>query len=146
MRVAYVDSSVVVRYYLIGDHGHSQAVAPFDDVDTALVTATLTQIEVSGALVRATRSIGQPAGAALDRFDADLADGLVTLVGADQSEVDAGALAIVRSHGLRALDALHLSTARLVLPELAGPGDSMVFLTADDRQAAAATAIGLEVG
>lgn len=145
MRVAYVDSSIVVRYYLSGDAGHDEAVALIDDVDTAVVTASLTRIEVSGALVRAGRSVGQAPGPLLNRFDADLAEGLLTVVGADQVEVEAGALAIVRGHGVRALDAIHLATAQLVLPELTGPGDTMVFLTADHRQADAAVAIGLTV-
>lgn len=146
MRVAYVDSSIVVRYYLAGDEGHEQAVDLFADVDTALVTATLTRIEVSGALVRAARSVGVTAGPFLDRFDIDLADGLITLVGADHDAVEAGALDLVRNHGVRALDALHLATAQLVLPELTGPGDSALFVTADLRQAEAARAAGLALG
>jgi uncharacterized protein len=145
VRVAYVDSSIVARYYLSGDVGHPAAAELFDDAETALVSATVTRIEVSGALVTAARSQNHDPGPVLSRLDADIAEGSLTLVAGDQGEVEAGALEIVRGHGVRALDAIHLATARLVLPELLGPGDVAVFLSADRRQSEAAAALGLAV-
>ena len=43
------------------------------------------------------------------------------------------------------MDAWHLATATLVLPELAEPGVVLGFATRDVAQAAVATALGLEL-
>ena len=116
MRVAYVDSSVVVRYYLEADHGHAEAVALIEDAETAVITSMLTMIEASGALVRAARNA-----------------------------VEHRALDIVRASGIRALDALHIAVAVLVLPELTTGADRGVFCARDERQAQAAEAQGLQL-
>jgi uncharacterized protein len=83
---------------------------------------------------------------ALARLDQDFADGVMTLVGADQADVERNALHIVRTYGIRALDAIHIATAQLVLPELAGPGDTGVFVSSNKEQADAAQRVGLTVG
>jgi uncharacterized protein len=145
VRVAYVDSSIVVRYYLPNDPGRDEVVALLNDENTAVVTSTLTRIESSGALVRAARSVRVDAGDALARLDQDFADGVITMVGADQGDVERHALHVVRTYGLRALDAIHIATAQLVLPELAGPGDTGVFVSRDKEQAHAAGQVGLTV-
>jgi uncharacterized protein len=143
LKIAYVDSSIIVRYYLPNDPGHPDALSLFEDDQIALVTATLTHIEVSGALVRAARV---PADDALARFDSDLQLGTITLVGVDNNDdVERLALHIVRTYGIRALDAIHIATAQLVLPELTGPGDVAVFISRDGEQAAAAEQLGLTV-
>ena len=146
MKIAYVDSSVIVRRYLPGDIGHADAVALFDEPETATVSSTLAHIEVSGALVRAARHIGVRPARFLARFDADIVGGSPLIVTVDQVPVEADALALVRAHGIRALDALHVAAARIVLADLAGPGDSTVFVSRDAAQAAAAAALGLIVG
>ena len=145
MRIAYVDSSVVVRYYLEADHGHAEAVALIEDAETAVITSMLTMIEASGALVRAARNAGIDPVSVLARLDADLTDGPVTLVGADVGQVEHRALDIVRASGIRALDALHIAVAGLVLPELTTGADRGVFYTRDERQAQAAEAHGLQL-
>jgi uncharacterized protein len=146
LKIAYVDSSIIVRYYLPNDPGHPDALSLFEDDQIALVTATLTHIEVSGALVRAARNARVPADDALARFDSDLELGTITLVGVDNNDdVEQLALHIVRTYGIRALDAIHIATAQLVLPELTGPGDVAVFISRDGEQAAAAEQLGLTV-
>ena len=145
MKVAYVDSSIVVRYYLPNDPGRDEIVALLNDNNVSVVTSTLTRIESSGALVRAARSIQADPTTALARLDQDFAEGVITLVGADQAEVDDKALHAVRTHGIRALDAIHIATAQVVLPELIGPGDTAVFISRDKEQAAAARNLGLTV-
>jgi uncharacterized protein len=149
VKILYVDSSVVVSYYLPSELRHSRSVELIDDPDTAVVTSRLTQIEVTGALVRAARA-GRVTEAGnldptsvIDRFNADLAGGPITLVGADQAEIELVALDLVRSRGIRALDALHVAVASIVLPDLTGPGDEALFATRDTEQADAATACGL---
>lgn len=145
MRVAYVDSSVIFRYYLVRDAGHREAVALLDDETTAIVTATLTHIEASGALVRAARAGLVDTTIVLARLDADLTEGRFTMVDADHAEVERVALGVVRQHGIRALDALHVAVASLVLPQLSSAFDEAVFVTRDDQQAAAAEALGLRL-
>lgn len=146
MRIAYVDSSVIVRRYLPGDAGHLEARAVFDDLDTATVSSSLARIEVSGALVRAARHAGLDPAPFLARFDTDADDGSPLIISAAQGPVEVAALSLVRQHGLRALDALHVATARLLFEELAGPGDTTVFISRDQQQADTAKAHGLTTG
>ncbi len=53
-----------------------------------------------------------------------------------------GALELVRRHGLRAMDAWHLSLARLVLPDLVENGEQLAFASRDERQAGVAQELG----
>lgn len=145
MRVVYVDSSIVVRYYLIDEAGHPGVVAMFDDPDSAIVTSTWTRIECSGAMVRAARLGRVAAGPILARLDLDMSAGPITLVSAAQRDTERAALDIVRQHGIRVLDAWHIAVASLVLPGLAGPTDDAVFATRDTEQARAAAAVGLAI-
>jgi uncharacterized protein len=145
MKIAYVDSSVVVRYYLVNDPHHAEAVTLIDDTDGAVVTGTWTVIETSGALVRACRGAGVEATAILARFDLDVTEGPITLVAEPQDDVERIAHDIVRTEGIRAMDAWHIAVASLALPELAGPGDQAVFVTRDGDQARAAERRGLTI-
>jgi uncharacterized protein len=145
VRIAYVDSSVVVRYYLVNDPDHAEAVALIDDVDSAIVTGTWTVIEASGALVHACRNARVDATAVLARLDLDMTEGPITLVAEPQEDVERIALDIVRTEGIRAMDAWHIAVASLSLPELSGPGDQAIFVTRDTDQAQAAERRGLAV-
>lgn len=147
MKVAYVDSSIIVRYYLPDESGQIEAAAIIDDPDTAIVTAALTRIEVSGALVRAARGrrVASIQGA-LDRLDVDFDQGLVTMVSAAEHDVHRVALDMVRRHGIRALDAIHVATAVLVFPAITEEGDQPVFVCRDRAQSAAAVELGLTLG
>jgi predicted nucleic acid-binding protein len=146
--LAYVDSSVLGRAYLPDERGSDEALALLDGEDR-LVTGVLTRIEVTGLLVRAHRA-GRGAGG-LDEALAVLADdlghlGRVTVVRApDDEAVEAAALDIVRSEGIRALDAVHIAVAEAVLPLLSEPGEPLAFASRDADQAAAARARGLVV-
>ena len=88
MRVAYIDSSVLVRYYLPLDPHHDEAIALIDDDDTAIVTSSWTRIEASGALVRASRSQRVSPDAALARLDEDTSVGPITLISVPQAEAE----------------------------------------------------------
>lgn len=68
------------------------------------------------------------------------------IVTVDHPRVDSAALGLVRAHGIRALDALHIAAAGIVLHELAGAGDTTVFISRITTQTTAATAYGLNVG
>lgn len=98
---------------------------------------------MSGALIRAARSGRGDAEGLLALLDADLApDGPVTLLSAPQDRVEEQALALVRGHALRAMDAWHLATASLTVPPLAEPGEEIAFASRDEDQAAVAVLLG----
>jgi predicted nucleic acid-binding protein len=143
--IAYLDSSVLARAYLADEPGHREAIELLEDEGVALVTGTWTRIEVAGALVRAARGGRADERGLLDLLDADLGpDGVVTVVVAAQDDVEASALRLVREHTLRAMDAWHLATAALVLPDLAEPGEELGFATRDASQASVAATLGMQ--
>ena len=129
--IAYLDSSVLARAYLVDEDGHEQATALLADPDIATVTGTWTRIEVSGALVRAARSRRGEEKGLLALLDADLA-GPVIMLGAR----------LVRRYALRAMDAWHLAVAALVVPPLLGPGERMGFASRDAAQRQVAEHLG----
>jgi uncharacterized protein len=144
--IAYLDSSVLARAYLSDETGHAETVALLADPDIGLITGSWTLVEVSGALVRTARAGRGDEAGLLALLDADMgADGPVTVVAADQQEIEAGALRLVREHGIRAVDAWHLATALLTLPTLSEPGEDPSFATRDARQAAVAEILGFRV-
>jgi predicted nucleic acid-binding protein len=143
--IVYLDSSVLARAYLADESGHADAVAMLEDPDLGLITGTWSRIEVSGALVRAARAGRGHEKGLLSLLDADLAtDGPVTVIAADREEVEAQALQLVREHAIRAMDAWHLATAKLVLPSLVEPGEEVGFATRDQAQSVVAAALGLQ--
>lgn len=142
--IAYLDSSVLARAYLVDEAGHEEAVAMLENPEMALVTGTWTRIEVSGALVRAARAGRADEHGLLQLLDADLGEsGPVAVVSAAQENVEAQALELVRSYAIRAMDAWHLAMANLVTPSLAEPGEEVGFATRDEGQSAVALILGL---
>ena len=142
--IVYLDSSVLARAYLADEQGHKEAALLLNDADVALVTGTWTRIEVSGALVRAAAVGRADREGLLALLDEDLGDdGRVAVVTADQSQVEARALTLVREHGLRAMDAWHLAVAALTLPDLAEAGEGIGFATRDGKQGEVAKVLGL---
>lgn len=99
---------------------------------------------MSGALVRAARSGPGDETGLLDLLDGDLGpDGPVTVIAADQEEVEDRALRLVREHAMPAMDAWHLAVAVLTLPGLAEPGEDVGFATRDEAQSSVAASLGL---
>jgi uncharacterized protein len=142
--IAYVDSSLLTRAYIPDEDGHEAARQLLDRPDMAFVTARLTRIEVSGALVRAARA-GRDVreDRALATLDEDLAArGRVAEVDPPVPTVEERALTLVRAHGLRALDAWHLAIAAIVLPQLADKGEPVGFASCDGGQATVAESLG----
>lgn len=144
--IACVDSSVLSRAYFADEQGHGEAASLLDNSKVGLVTGTWTRIEVSGAIVRASVVGRADFTGLLDLLDGDLgAEGCVTVVSADQAEIEARALSLVREHGLRAMDAWHLAVAALTIPDLAEPGEETGFVTADHRQGEVARSLGFTI-
>ena len=146
--IAYLDSSVFVRFYMRDEDGHEEALALLEDPDIARVTGSWTRIEVSGALIRAARAGRSDTDeqGLLAALDADLdAEGRVSELTAAQENVEEKALELVREHALRALDAWHLAVAALTVPALAKPErEEIAFACRDDEQATVAEKLGFK--
>lgn len=143
--IVYVDSSMLARAYLADEAGHQAATSLLANSEIGLITGTWTRIEVSGALVRAARTGRGDESGLLGLLDGDLGrDGPVTVIAADQKEVEDRALRLVREHAIRAMDAWHLAVAALALPNLVEPGEDAGFATRDKAQASVAMSLGLQ--
>jgi uncharacterized protein len=143
--IAYLDSSLLLRAYLADEEGHDHAVALLNNEEIALVTGTWTRIEVSGALVRAARNDLCKVKDSLLLLDEDLGEsGAITVVTAPQVEVEKHTLKLVRSHGLRAMDAWHLAVASIILPALAESDEEMAFASRDIEQIDVAKSLGFQ--
>ncbi len=144
--IVYLDSSVLARAYRADELGHDQATSLLADLEIGLITGTWTRIEVSGALVRAARAGRGDEAGLLELLDGDLGtDGPVTVVSADQTEVEERALHLVREHPLRTMDAWHLAVAALTLPSLVEPGEDLGFASRDEAQSSVALSLGLRL-
>ena len=111
----------------------------------AVVTSELPRVEFASAVSAAART-GRTRRPRLflDRFDADCGnDGPIALLRLDPNDVFPLAYRLLIEHDLRTLDALHLAVASTSAAALDG-ADSVVLVTRDDRQAAAAAAMGLQ--
>jgi uncharacterized protein len=144
--IAYLDSSVLVRFYLHDEDGHEEAVALLEDPDITRVTGKWTRIEVSGALIRAARSGRSDTDeqGLLACLDADLGTtGRVAELAVAQESVEDRALELVCEHALRALDAWHLAVASLTVPALAQPDKEEIgFASRDEDQGTIAEQLG----
>jgi predicted nucleic acid-binding protein len=139
--IAYLDSSVLARAYLVDEDGHHDAARLLADPQIAAVTGSWTRIEVSGALIRAARAGRGDEAGLLALLDADLA-GPVIMLSAPQDDVEEQALELVRAHALRAMDAWHLATAAITVPPLLEPGEQRAFASRDHAQRTVAELLG----
>ena len=128
MSLYYADTSAVIK--LMVEETHSKAFAAFydDHAEAEWVSSALLRIEVTRAVTRAMPALLPDARDLLTAFSYIAIDD--DIVDAAMSEPD---------RGLRSLDAIHLATARILVPEL----DALI--TYDDRLIKAATDAGLPV-
>lgn len=146
MTVFYADTSALVRAYFADEPEHRELRARLLEGDEAVVSSELTRLEFASAVSAAARTGRlRKSQLFLDRFDADCSDdGPIALLRLDPEQVFPLAFRLLTEHDLRTLDALHLAVASISARELAG-GDSVVLVTRDDRQAAAAATMGLAI-
>jgi predicted nucleic acid-binding protein len=139
----YLDASLLVRSYLGDEDGSRVAHALLSEPGVESVGSEVLEVELGAAAAAAERAGRIPsADDLIARFAADSdPDGWVVLVPLGLPGVGALAGVLARQHGLRALDALHLATAKLI----AEVGDVSEFATVDGRLAAAARAEGFQV-
>lgn len=145
--IVYLDSSVVVRGYLPDEVDHAEVRKLLESPSYTTITGSWTRIEVTGALVRAGTAYRGDRESLLAAFANDISElsGTLTVVDGEQAEIERIALELVRSTGIRSMDAWHLACARLALDELGEPGEERGFATRDEEQAAVAREMGFAI-
>ena len=138
MAWAYFDTSALVKRY-VNEPGRREVLQLLRRHE--LVTSAILPVEVRSA-VRRRASEGTLDAArvpeVLRRMATDRAYWTLVDVG---REVLAAAEALIATHPLRTLDAIHVASAQLFRSRVMMP--EFIFVSADERQAAAAGAVGL---
>jgi len=146
MSLLYVDTSALVRCYFPDEPDHEELRDLLLDGAEPVVTSELTRLELTSVIYAAHRGgrISDPVEL-LEVIDVDCgANGPVALLRLQPETVLAAATALLSRYPLRALDALHLAVAGTTAAELAG-GEPVVLVSRDDRQRAAAVALGMRL-
>jgi predicted nucleic acid-binding protein len=143
----FFDTSAVVKRYDTRESGSARVLALCDPVaGNTLVLADITSPEVASALGR-KRRMGEIDEQELQRLWTQFVGHRQTdyrFVQLDTS-IYRHAELILLAHALRAIDAIQIACALHVRPILAPLDPDFRFVTADERQAAAAQAEGLAV-
>ncbi len=139
----FLDSSALVKRYRqeVGSRWILELAAP----PAQLIVARLAHLEVASAIVRRGRESPEAArqvGRVLATLDSDFAN-IFQIVELTELVISR-ALDLVRTHGLRAADAIQLASALFLDPGPAVPVD-LWLVSADNDLNAAATAEGLLV-
>lgn len=140
----YLDSSAVVKYY-VTEPGSAWVRQRVDGED-AILLSEITIAEVAaalGILHRMGRIGARHRQDFWERFERDCAEryDLTPVV----HEVIYSAAKLCDRHPLRAYDALQLAAGMALRPALAGQGNPLVFVSADESLVAAAQSEGLAV-
>jgi predicted nucleic acid-binding protein len=139
MDYAYFDTSALIKRY-VEELGRREVLALLRD-NQCIVSAVL-PVEVRSALRRRV---------AEKSLDAKRAPGILKRLAADRAywtiievsrEVLATAEALTSAHPLRALDAIHVASAKLFADRAAA--QTFTFISADMRQASVAEALGIK--
>lgn len=146
MSILYADTSAVVRAYFLDEPDHDELRELLLEGDEPVVTSELTRIEFASAVTTAFRTARiEGADDVLAGFDVDCGeDGVITLLRLDPTTAFPTAHRLVADQVLRTLDAIHLAVALTDVTTLAA-GEPVELVTRDERQAAAAAALGLPV-
>jgi len=143
----YADSSALVRAYFPDEPDHADLRRLLLEGNEAVVTSEIARLELASA-ARAASSGGRLSrwSELLARIDVDLAEGgPIGPIGLRPDLILPAAYRLVVEHRLRTLDAIHLAVCVEECPAFAGD-DTIIFVTRDREQAAAARALGLETG
>jgi uncharacterized protein len=135
---AYFDTSALVKRY-VSEPGRREVLQLLRRHQ--LVTSAILPVEVRSALRRRTSEGTVDATRVpemLRRVAADRAYWTLVAVG---SEVLAAAETLIAAHPLRTLNAIHVASAQLFRSRVTTP--EFIFVSADERQTAAAVAVGL---
>lgn len=143
MSLLYADTSAIIRAYFADEADHVHLRSMLLEGDEPVVVSEVARVELASAVRSAARASRlRRWRALLARIDADCGEtGPLTLLALRTEAVLPTAYRLVTEHRLRTLDALHLAVAIEDCPRLAG-GGPIAFVTRDDQQAAAASALG----
>ncbi|TMC02956.1 MAG: type II toxin-antitoxin system VapC family toxin [Chloroflexi bacterium] len=147
MSLIYADSSALVRAYFPDEPDHADLRTLLLEGNEAVVTSEIARLELASA-ARGASSGGRLSrwSELLARIDVDLAEGgPIGPIGLRPDLILPAAYRLVVEHRLRTLDAIHLAVCVEECPAFAGD-DTIIFVTRDREQAAAARALGLETG
>ncbi len=147
MSLIYADSSALVRAYFPDEPDHADLRTLLLEGNEAVVTSEIARLELASA-ARAASSGGRLSrwSELLARIDVELAEGgPIGPIGLRPDLILPAAYRLVVEHRLRTLDAIHLAVCVEECPAFAGD-DTIIFVTRDREQAAAARALGLETG
>lgn len=147
MSLIYADSSALVRAYFPDEPDHAELRTLLLEGNEPVVTSEIARLELASA-ARAASVGGRLSrwSELLARFDVDLAEGgPIGPIGLRPDLILPAAYRLVVEHRLRTLDAIHLAVCVEECPAFAGD-DTIVFVTRDNEQAAAARALGLTTG
>jgi uncharacterized protein len=135
---AYVDSSALAKRYLeeAGRREVLRLLRRYDVVTSAVVT-----VELRSALRRRVAEGALGVDAVPEILNRVAAEREFWALMDVSSEVLSAAEALVAAHPLRILDAIHVASARLFRSRVTTP--EFIFVSADERQTAAAVAVGL---
>ena len=145
MSLIYADSSALVRAYFPDEPDHADLRTLLLEGNEAVVTSEIARLELASA-ARAASSGGRLSrwSELLARIDVELAEGgPIGPIGLRPDLILPAAYRLVVEHRLRTLDAIHLAVCVEECPAFAGD-DTIIFVTRDREQAAAARALGLE--
>jgi predicted nucleic acid-binding protein len=145
LSLLYADTSALVRAYFTDEREHADLRARLLEGDEAVVSSEITRLEFASAVQAGARTRRmRSARMFLDRSDADCSrDGPITLLRLDPTVVLPLAHRLLNEHDLRTLDAIHLAVLSTSAMELGG-SEPVVLVTRDERQAVAATAMGID--
>ena len=142
--VLYADTSAVIRAYFVDEPEHPTLHELLLQGHEAVVTSEITRLELASAAAAARAGRIGEAAAVLAAFDADCgAGGPISLLRLQPEDVLPRAVDLVQQQRLRTLDAIRVAVA-LSVPHLLVE-DDVTFVTRDQQQEAAATALGLRV-
>ena len=147
MSLIYADSSALVRAYFPDEPDHADMRTLLLEGNEPVVTSEIARLELASA-ARAASSGGRMSrwSELLARIDLDLAEGgPIGPIGLRPDLILPAAYRLVVEHRLRTLDAIHLAVCVEECPAFAGD-DTIIFVTRDREQAAAARALGLATG
>ncbi len=147
MSLIYADSSALVGAYFPDEPDHADLRTLLLEGHEAVVTSEIARLELASA-ARAASSGGRLSrwSELLARIDADLAEGgPIGAIGLRPDLIFPAAYRLVVEHRLRTLDAIHLAVCVEECPAFAGD-DTIIFVTRDRHQAAAARSLGLATG
>ncbi|RIK74840.1 MAG: nucleic acid-binding protein [Planctomycetota bacterium] len=145
MSAFFVDSSAIVKCYMDERGSEWMRAAALPDSGNDVFISRLASVEIVSSIARRSRSLtDQDAAALYDAVKFDV-DNLFSIVEFNEG-LATSAMAIARTYGLRALDAIQLSSALKLQSLRSAPGlPTLTFITADGELAAAAVAVGFKV-